>query len=114
METLGSEESFEWKKKRESTPDLIQLCHDVPLEVVQLKVGKDTFRTERHKRNYSALGICLHVGLGKSSESAVTTEDYRVFINEWLRCYENPEMSNLKDHNGRTIWFKVREYLYIM
>ena len=40
LETLGSEESFEWKKKRESTPDLIQLCHDVPLEVVQLKVGK--------------------------------------------------------------------------
>ena len=52
-------------------------------------------------------------GLGKSSESAVTTEDYRVFTNEWLRCYENPEMSNLKDHNGRTIWFKVREYLYM-
>ncbi len=27
----------------------------------------------------------------------------------WLQCYENPNMNNLVDHNGRTIWFDVRE-----
>lgn len=24
---------------------------------------------------------------------------------KWLRCYYQPEMKNLVDHNGRTIWF---------
>lgn len=63
--------------------------------------------SEQKDVNIATPSFRFHAGLGKSSESAVTTEDYRVFINEWLRCYENPEMSNLKDHNGRTIWFKV-------
>ena len=63
--------------------------------------------SEQKDVDMATLGVYFHAGLGKSSELAVTTEDYRVFINEWLRCYENPEMSNLKDHNGRTIWFKV-------
>jgi len=50
----------------------------------------------------------LHdIGLGKDSESAVTDEDYRAWITGWLKCYERPGMNNLKDHNGRTIWFKV-------
>ena len=26
---------------------------------------------------------------------------------EWLQCYYNPEMRNVVDHDGRTMWFKV-------
>ena len=37
---------------------------------------------------------------------ALSQEDYVAFC-QWLQCYENPGMKNMKDHNGRTIWFKV-------
>lgn len=53
------------------------------------------------------LSFVHDIGLGKDSESAVTDEDYRAWITGWLKCYERPGMNNLKDHNGRTIWFKV-------
>ena len=46
------------------------------------------------------------LGMGKTVDCAVTEEDYRKFMG-WLRCYENPDMNNMVDHNGRTIWFKV-------
>lgn len=45
-------------------------------------------------------------------DSVVQEEDYRAFM-DWLQCYEQPTMSNLVDHNGRTIWFKVFRYLYL-
>lgn len=50
--------------------------------------------------------VGCHTGLGKASDMAVSMEDYWKFV-AWLRCYENPEMNNMKDHNGRTMWFKV-------
>ena len=70
-----------------SPPDLLQLCHDVPLEVVHLKDGI--------------------TGEMKPAVEPVSKDHYRQFIEVWLRCYENPAMNNLRDHNGRTIWFKV-------
>nr|XP_006080738.2 endonuclease 8-like 1 isoform X3 [Bubalus bubalis] len=60
-------------------PDLLELCHSVPKEVVQLG------------------------GKGYGSESG--EEDFAAF-RAWLRCYSAPGMSSLRDRHGRTIWFQ--------
>uniref|UniRef100_A0A452S8U3 Endonuclease 8-like 1 n=2 Tax=Ursus americanus TaxID=9643 RepID=A0A452S8U3_URSAM len=61
-------------------PDLLELCHSVPKEVVQLG------------------------GKGYGPESG--EEDFAAF-RAWLRCYGMPGMSSLRDRRGRTIWFQV-------
>ncbi|TEA34981.1 hypothetical protein DBR06_SOUSAS9710052 [Sousa chinensis] len=61
-------------------PDLLELCHSVPKEVVQLG------------------------GKGYGPES--TEEDFAAF-QAWLRCYGTPGMSSLRDRHGRTIWFQT-------
>ncbi|XP_069415606.1 endonuclease 8-like 1 isoform X3 [Ovis canadensis] len=60
-------------------PDLLELCHSVPKEVVQLG------------------------GKGYGSESG--EEGFAAF-RAWLRCYSAPGMSSLRDRHGRTIWFQ--------
>ncbi|KAM6149456.1 endonuclease 8-like 1 isoform 1-T1 [Erethizon dorsatum] len=60
-------------------PDLLELCHLVPKEVVQLG-GK---------------GYGLEHG----------EEDFAAF-RAWLQCYSVQGMSSLRDRNGRTIWFQ--------
>ncbi|XP_059952961.1 endonuclease 8-like 1 isoform X1 [Mesoplodon densirostris] len=60
-------------------PDLLELCHSVPKEVVQLG------------------------GKGYGPES--TEEDFAAF-RAWLRCYGTLGMSSLRDRHGRTIWFQ--------
>ncbi|XP_014636429.1 PREDICTED: endonuclease 8-like 1 isoform X1 [Ceratotherium simum simum] len=60
-------------------PDLLELCHSVPKEVVQLG------------------------GKGYGPESG--EEDFAAF-QAWLRCYGMPGMSSLQDRHGRTIWFQ--------
>ncbi|XP_070631464.1 endonuclease 8-like 1 isoform X1 [Bos indicus] len=60
-------------------PDLLELCHSVPKEVVQLG------------------------GKGYGSESG--EEDFAAF-RAWLQCYSTPGMSSLRDRHGRTIWFQ--------
>ncbi|XP_003463658.1 endonuclease 8-like 1 isoform X2 [Cavia porcellus] len=60
-------------------PDLLELCHLVPKEVVQLG------------------------GKGYGPEQG--EEDFAAF-RAWLQCYNVPGMSSLRDHNGRTIWFQ--------
>ncbi|EFB18981.1 hypothetical protein PANDA_014616, partial [Ailuropoda melanoleuca] len=60
-------------------PDLLELCHSVPKEVVQLG------------------------GKGYGLESG--EEDFAAF-RAWLRCYGMPGMSSLRDRRGRTIWFQ--------
>lgn len=52
-----------------------------------------------------------YAGVGKTEEMSVvvTEEDHAAFL-QWLQCYNNPDMSVMKDKNGRTIWFQVREY----
>ncbi|KAK2103378.1 Endonuclease 8-like 1 [Saguinus oedipus] len=67
-------------KAKLQNPDLLELCHSVPKEVVQL------------------------VGKGYGSESG--EEDFAPFCT-WLPCYGMPGMSSLQDRNGRTIWFQV-------
>ncbi|KAF7663237.1 hypothetical protein LDENG_00216020 [Lucifuga dentata] len=67
------------KKKRvkEKAADLLRLCHTVPLEVVNLG------------------------GKGYDPEKA----DYSDF-EAWLQCYCVDGMKSVRDHNGRTMWFK--------
>uniref|UniRef100_A0A8C6WHZ2 Endonuclease 8-like 1 n=1 Tax=Neogobius melanostomus TaxID=47308 RepID=A0A8C6WHZ2_9GOBI len=61
---------------KQETPDLLRLCHLVPLEVVSLG------------------------GKGYDPEKA----DYSDF-KAWLQCYYVDGMKSVRDHNGRTMWF---------
>lgn len=64
------------KKCQVDHPDFLELCNLVPKEVINLPYEPSG--------NYS---------------------DYSAF-NEWRQCYYIPEMRNIVDHDGRTIWFK--------
>ncbi|KAM9352656.1 endonuclease 8-like 1 [Symphorus nematophorus] len=65
------------KRMKEEKGDLLRLCHTVPLEVVSLG------------------------GKGYDPEKA----DYSAF-EAWLQCYYVDGMKSIRDHNGRTMWFK--------
>ncbi|XP_010000548.1 PREDICTED: endonuclease 8-like 1, partial [Chaetura pelagica] len=65
------------KLKREQ-PDLLELCHTVPMEVV---AAEKNLLEPDHSDNYAA-------------------------FQSWLQCYLVPGMSSLRDRNGRTIWFQ--------
>ncbi|XP_019217564.2 endonuclease 8-like 1 [Oreochromis niloticus] len=62
---------------KHQTDDLLRLCHTVPLEVVNLG--------------------------GKGYDPA--SGDFSDF-QAWLQCYYVDGMKTLRDHNGRTIWFR--------
>ncbi|XP_055011180.1 endonuclease 8-like 1 isoform X1 [Boleophthalmus pectinirostris] len=64
------------KRVKQETPDVLRLCHTVPLEVVRLG------------------------GKGYDPEK----QDYADF-EAWLQCYYVDGMKSLRDSNGRTIWF---------
>ncbi|NWY41085.1 NEIL1 Endonuclease, partial [Sylvia atricapilla] len=66
-------------KLRQENPDLLELCHTVPMEVILAE--KQLFDPE-HSDNYAA-------------------------FKNWLQCYLVPGMSSLRDRSGRTIWFQV-------
>ncbi|XP_077173480.1 endonuclease 8-like 1 isoform X2 [Paroedura picta] len=66
------------RKVKQENPDLLELCHVVPTEVVRL------------------------VGKGYNSEWSA----YSSIFKEWLQCYSVPGMRSLQDANGRTIWFQ--------
>ncbi|XP_045704468.1 endonuclease 8-like 1 isoform X2 [Phyllostomus hastatus] len=66
-------------KAKLQNPDLLELCHSVPKEVVQLG------------------------GKGYGQESG--EEDFAAF-RAWLQCYGMAGMSSLRDRHGRTIWFQ--------
>ncbi|XP_034541670.1 endonuclease 8-like 1 isoform X2 [Notolabrus celidotus] len=65
------------RKMKEETGDLLRLCHTVPLEVVNMG-GKGY---DPQKQDYS---------------------DFKA----WLQCYYVEGMTSIRDHNGRTMWFK--------
>lgn len=65
------------KTERDISPDLLTLCNTVPLEVV--KMGGKGYDPQK--------------------------EDYSEFY-AWLQCYYVDGMKSLRDHNGRTMWFK--------
>ncbi|NWH62499.1 NEIL1 Endonuclease, partial [Geococcyx californianus] len=63
-------------KLKKENPDLLELCHTVPMEVMEGNlVDLD------HLDNYAA-------------------------FKNWLQCYLVPGMNSLRDRNGRTIWFQ--------
>lgn len=65
------------KEIKQEKGDLLRLCHTVPLEVVSLG------------------------GKGYDPEKV----DYSAF-QAWLQCYYVDGMKSVRDHNGRTMWFK--------
>ncbi|KAK7080768.1 Nei endonuclease VIII-like 1 [Halocaridina rubra] len=66
----------------EFQPDILDLCHIVPKEVINLSGG----------------------GKGYNVDPDADEDEYAAFRN-WLRCYYQDEMKNMVDHNKRTIWF---------
>ncbi|NWY71004.1 NEIL1 Endonuclease, partial [Erithacus rubecula] len=64
-------------KLRQENPDLLELCHTVPKEVIAAEL-----LDPEHTDNYAA-------------------------FKNWLQCYLVPGMSSLRDRSGRTIWFQV-------
>ncbi|XP_027744146.1 endonuclease 8-like 1 isoform X2 [Empidonax traillii] len=64
-------------KLMQKNPDLLELCHTVPMEVI---TGEKQLFDPEHADNYSA-------------------------FKNWLQCYLVPGMNSLRDRNGRTIWF---------
>ncbi|XP_030901869.2 endonuclease 8-like 1 [Melopsittacus undulatus] len=65
-------------KLMRENPDLLELCHTVPMEVIA---------TEKHLSDPDHL------------------DNYAAF-KSWLQCYLVPGMSSLRDRSGRTIWFQ--------
>jgi len=65
-------------KSEPDTFDLLELCHIVPEEVFHLDKGKNYDPDEGEAENK---------------------------FSDWLKCYYVKGMDNLKDGNGRTIWF---------
>ncbi|XP_062926301.1 endonuclease 8-like 1 isoform X2 [Mobula hypostoma] len=65
-------------KMKLENPDVLELCHLLPMEVINL--GGEGYNSSR------------------SSESSA--------FSAWLRCYEVAGMQTLRDGNGRTIWFQ--------
>uniref|UniRef100_A0A8D2NDV1 Nei like DNA glycosylase 1 n=1 Tax=Zonotrichia albicollis TaxID=44394 RepID=A0A8D2NDV1_ZONAL len=66
-------------KLRQESPDLLELCHSVPMEVI---MAEKQLLDPEHPDNYSN-------------------------FKNWLQCYLVPGMSSLRDRSGRTIWFQV-------
>ncbi|XP_038274078.1 endonuclease 8-like 1 isoform X3 [Dermochelys coriacea] len=65
-------------KLKQENPDLLELCHVVPMEVIHMG------------------------GKGYGTEPSDDTAAFE----EWLQCYCVPGMRSLRDGNGRTIWFQ--------
>lgn len=61
-------------------PDILSLCTKLPNEVITLNVSNGYFNNPSNGENYEELF-------------------------QWLQCYDQDGMSNLVDHNGRTIWY---------
>ncbi|NXR04327.1 NEIL1 Endonuclease, partial [Sagittarius serpentarius] len=65
-------------KLMRENPDLLELCHTVPMEVI---TAEKLFVDPDHSDNYAA-------------------------FKNWLQCYLVPGMSSLRDRSGRTVWFQ--------
>ncbi|XP_042660330.1 endonuclease 8-like 1 isoform X1 [Tyto alba] len=65
-------------KLMRENPDLLELCHTVPMEVI---AAEKNLLDPDHSDNYAA-------------------------FKNWLQCYLVPGMSCLRDRNGRTVWFQ--------
>ena len=79
LEPLRIKEENEDDKGRVKSPDFLDLCHSVPIEVLSLDKGK----------NYDP-------DAEQSDQS----------FSSWLQCYNVEGMNNLQDGKGRTMWFE--------
>lgn len=93
---------------KEEKADLLWLCHTVPLEVVDLGRFSVWFRLKLSiflpfiHRGQPDLIILNTGGTFYDPKKA----DYSDF-EAWLQCYSVAGMKSVRDHNGRTMWFKV-------
>lgn len=71
---------------KEEGPDFLQLCNQLMREVLDLP-------------DY------LNDDLSEEGSSRENEDKYAPF-SAWLRCYSKEGMKNLRDGNGRTIWFQ--------
>ncbi|NWT01620.1 NEIL1 Endonuclease, partial [Mionectes macconnelli] len=69
-------------KLMQKNPDLLELCHTVPMEVI---TAEKQLLDPEHSDNYAT-------------------------FKNWLQCYLVPGMNSLRDRSGRTIWFHVRAW----
>ena len=119
-------------KVMQEHPDLLELCHTVPMEVivageatgqgaggrgqwgVAASPGLCVPSSRRLRRAPRHHGLCFFstpvLGLspfpGKELLDPEQPDNYAAFKN-WLQCYLVPGMSSLRDRSGRTIWFQV-------
>ncbi|NXS98209.1 NEIL1 Endonuclease, partial [Jacana jacana] len=73
--SLTLSKKLKWMREN---PDLLELCHTVPMEVIS---AENKLLDPDDTGNYAA-------------------------FKDWLQCYLVPGMSSLRDRNGRTIWFQ--------
>ncbi|XP_038178928.1 endonuclease 8-like 1 isoform X3 [Arvicola amphibius] len=102
-------------KAKLQNPDLLELCHLVPKEVVQLGEAWEAKMASvlcfSSVRYWAAILLTLENGSllnrpgGKGYGPERGEEDFAAF-RAWLQCYGMPGMSSLRDRHGRTIWFK--------
>jgi len=74
--------------KKEEGPDLLQLCNQLMREVLDLP---DYLNDD-----------LSHEGSSRKGDD----EDTYAPFSAWLQCYSKEGMKNLRDNNGRTIWFQ--------
>jgi len=74
--------------KKEEGPDLLQLCNQLMREVLDLP---DYLNDDLSQEGSSRKG---------------DDEDTYAPFSAWLQCYSKEGMKNLRDNNGRTIWFQ--------
>jgi len=74
--------------KKEEGPDLLQLCNQLMREVLGLP---DYLNDDLSREGSSRKG---------------DDEDTYAPFSAWLRCYSKEGMKNLRDGNGRNIWFQ--------
>merc|ERR1711990_235056 len=73
---------------KEEGPDFLQLCNQLMREVLDLPDYLNDDLSEG--------------GSGRKGDN----EDTYAPFSAWLRCYSKEGMRNLRDGNGRTIWFQ--------
>jgi len=76
------------KTVKEEGPDLLQMCNQLMREVLDLP---DYLNDDLSEEGSSRKG---------------DNEDTYAPFSAWLRCYSKEGMKNLRDGNGRTIWFQ--------
>jgi len=87
-------------KDGSKSPDFLQLCHDVPKEVINLGICVIVCQVL----------LLLMLGTGKNYDLTASSEDHEDF-DKWLQCYNQSDMDSMADGKNRMVWFKVMIYI---